>query len=283
MKRLAPNETPCYLWKQKLIASNAPSNYILEKKQSALVRIGEYSKILGKKPFYVTNSFGKDSCVVRDLILESGVPCDIHHNITTCDPAELLQFGMKCHKETIVHKPDTSMFKLIEKKGVPPTRMVPYCCANLKERGGAGRIVISGIRHEESRGRSKRLVFENCYSDPNKKYFNPIIEWSESDVWEYIHSFKIPYCSLYDEGMRRIGCVLCPKSSLENRLWEMNRFKPRVRSYLQCFRNTLSIPHPNHKIQFKSEYDMLCWYVYGKFLRDVSNDKALIIMQAGEI
>jgi len=173
--------------------------------------------------------------------------------------------------------------KLIEHKGVPPTRMAPYCCDHLKERGGSGRFVVTGIRHDESPKRAKRQKFENCYNDTSKKYFHPIIDWTEDDVWEYIHAFKIPYCSLYDEGWNRIGCVLCPKSSLKNRLREFKRWPKRVKSYLKCFRRALLIPHPTHKIQFQTEYDMLCWWVYGKFLRDVSNEKALIIMMAGDI
>jgi phosphoadenosine phosphosulfate reductase len=39
-------------------------------------------------------------------------------------------------------------------------------------------------------------------------YICPIVEWTEADVWEYLGDR--PHCSLYDEGMRRIGCVMCP-------------------------------------------------------------------------
>ena len=37
-----------------------------------------------------------------------------------------------------------------------------------------------------------------------------IIDWSTADVWQYIRDRGIRYCSLYDEGQARVGCVLCP-------------------------------------------------------------------------
>ena len=277
-----PLITCCDKWKERYSHGESPSDHIVTLKEATLNAIRTYSVFLKGNPFYGTDSFGKDSSVVCDLLIKSGIPFDSHHNITTCDPPELIRFGLTHHKLTTVHLPKTSMMKLIEHKGVPPTRMAPYCCDHLKERGGSGRFVVTGIRHEESPKRAKRQKFENCYNDISKKYFHPIIDWTEDDVWEYIHAFKIPYCSLYDEGWTRIGCVLCPKSSLKNRLRELYRYPKRAKSYLKCFRRALLIPHPTHKIQYQSEYDMLCWWIFGKFLRDVSNEKALIIMQVGD-
>jgi phosphoadenosine phosphosulfate reductase len=257
----------------------------------AIKRIQEYSKLLHGELFYFADSFGKDSCVVRDLLIRSNVPFETHHNITSCDPPELLRFGFKNHPEVIIHKPVKTMYQLIEKKGVPPTRMVAYCCDHLKERGGSGRFVVTGVRADESSKRATRQVAETCYRDPTKRYLNPIIDWTcgdvtgtpIGDVWEYIHAFNIPYCSLYDEGMTRIGCPLCPKASIKHRLYEIKRFPMKARGYLRCFRRALLIPHPTHKIQFQTEYDMLCWYIFGKKLCDVSNEKAEIIMAIGDL
>ena len=40
----------------------------------------------------------------------------------------------------------------------------------------------------------------------------PILKFNDHDVWQYIRENKLPYCSLYDEGFSRLGCVLCPFS-----------------------------------------------------------------------
>lgn len=48
----------------------------------------------------------------------------------------------------------------------------------------------------------------------------PIIDWSTEDVWNYIKTNNLRYCSLYDEGFDRIGCVLCPMASKNQRFKE---------------------------------------------------------------
>ena len=53
---------------------------------------------------------------------------------------------------------------------------------------------------------TKRL-FEACFSR-SKHVCNPIIDWSDQDVWEYIRSEKIPMNPLYEMGFYRVGCWL---------------------------------------------------------------------------
>ena len=53
-------------------------------------------------------------------------------------------------------------------------------------------------------------MVEHCFRDRTKRYLNVIIDWTTTDVWRYIKARNIKYCSLYDEGFKRLGCVLCP-------------------------------------------------------------------------
>jgi phosphoadenosine phosphosulfate reductase len=39
---------------------------------------------------------------------------------------------------------------------------------------------------------------------------NPIIEWNNDEVWEYILERKLPYNPLYEKGHKRVGCIGCP-------------------------------------------------------------------------
>ena len=57
-----------------------------------------------------------------------------------------------------------------------------------------------------------QLVEETGYKKHQRGIKNvyPLFYWSEYEIWEYIDTNKLPYCSLYDEGFSRIGCVVCP-------------------------------------------------------------------------
>ena len=183
--------------------------------------------------YYVAFSGGKDSVVILDLVKKSGVKFDAHYNITGIDPPELYYFIRDQHPEVQRHRPEMTMWALIVKKGFPPTRSIRYCCQFLKEDGGHERKVITGVRWKESQRRNKRQMVETCFRDGTKTYLHPIIDWSEMDVWEYIHENNLPYCKLYDEGFKRLGCVMCPMSSRQGR--EGNRW-PRIRAaYIRAF------------------------------------------------
>ena len=115
-----------------------------------------------------------------------------------------------------------------------PTRSARYCCQVLKEGAGAESVVITGIRKAESSKRAKRNELEisghkysntldqfnidnetqiMCVSGKDKILLNPIINWTDRDVWDFIRLRKIAYCKLYDEGYKRIGCIFCPMAS----------------------------------------------------------------------
>lgn len=123
--------------------------------------------------YYVAFSGGKDSCVILDLVKRAGAKFSAHLNITTVDPPEVLKFVRQNYPEVTMEKPKISMKKLIEKKGILPTRLARYCCAEFKERGGIGRFVVTGVRHAESVRRRKWKLIEPCRQPNGKRYIHP--------------------------------------------------------------------------------------------------------------
>jgi len=202
-----------------------------DKVQTAIDRIKAFEPPEG---YYVAFSGGKDSVVILDLVKRSGVKFDAHYNITGIDPPELYYFIRDQHPEVQRHRPEMTMWALIVKKMMPPTRLVRYCCEYLKERGGTDRTVMTGVRWAESNKRSKRRVNEACFRDSRKHYLNPIIDWSDGDVWDYIHTYGVIYCDLYDQGFKRLGCIGCPMAG-KNRLKEFERWPRYEKQYRKAF------------------------------------------------
>ena len=185
--------------------------------------------------FYVAYSGGKDSTVILDLVRRAGVPYDLHYNVTTVDPPELVDF-VRTQPEVQLHHPKESMWALIIKNLMPPTRFVRYCCRALKEKGGANRVVLTGVRWEESVKRSKRAMMETCYRGPTKQFLHAIIDWKEKDVWEYIRGRNLPYCCIYTKyKYSRLGCILCPQQSAKGRQRDAHIWPQYKKAYLNTF------------------------------------------------
>jgi len=183
-------------------------------KDKAEIAIERLQAFCPPEGYYVAFSGGKDSVVILDLVKRSGVKFDAHYNITGIDPPELYYFIRDNFPEVERHRPETTIWNLIEEKGYPPLRMNRYCCAHLKERGGQGRRVVTGIRWAESARRSKRGMVEECFKKSQHKIFvHPIIDWTDEDIWDYIKSNNIAYCYLYDEGFKRLCCIGCPMNT----------------------------------------------------------------------
>lgn len=89
------------------------------------------------------------------------------------------------------------------------------CCEIRKveplRRALAGRKAwVSGLRRGQSAARADVALKEFDLRHGIAK-FNPLAEWSEDDVWNYIRFFEVPYNALYDQGYRSIGCAPCTR------------------------------------------------------------------------
>lgn len=113
-----------------------------------------------KEGYYLAFSGGKDSCTVKALADMAGVKYDAHYNVTSVDPPELVRF-VKTFPDVHFDFPTDkdgrviTMWNLIPRMSMPPTRMVRYCCAELKESRGENRFVVTGVRKDESVRRAK--------------------------------------------------------------------------------------------------------------------------------
>lgn len=82
--------------------------------------------------------------------------------------------------------------------------------------------------------RENARIVEMCYKN-HTTLINPIIDWTTEDVWEFIKEYEVPYCSLYDEGFKRLGCIGCPMGSKAQRLKEFERWPKYYNLYMIAF------------------------------------------------
>lgn len=247
--------------------------------QTAIERLkaaSDMSLRLFEKPLVITYSGGKDSDVLLHLARASGIPFEVLHSLTTADAPETVRHvydtfyrleckGIKCDVDKHV-QPDGSrvtMWNLIQKKLMPPTRLMRYCCAALKEGGGKDRFIATGVRWAESTARKRRGGLEVLTSKPQnililsndndedrrlfetcqlkgKRVVNPIVDWQTADIWDYVGAEKISMNPLYCEGFHRVGCVGCPMAA-RTRTMEFARYPEIKTAWIRSFDKMLII------------------------------------------
>ena len=70
---------------------------------------------------------------------------------------------------------------------------------------------ITGLRREQSQAR-QTLQLEGWDDANGLIKINPLLEWSDDDVWAYIKEHGVPYNALHDRGYPSIGCAPCTRA-----------------------------------------------------------------------
>lgn len=261
--------------------------------------------------YYLAFSGGKDSQCIYHLAEMAGVKFDAHYRVTSVDPPELIRFIKKQYPDVSIDIPHdkygkpVNMWNLIPRKLMPPTRMSRYCCSELKESGGMGRLTVTGVRASESVNRAKqsgivkmlapkktdldaakqngakfsmlrgggivlnyddaatRRTVEQCFRT-RKTLLNPIIDWTEEDVWEFLNGIaQVPHCELYDQGWKRLGCIGCPLSC--NREAELERYPQYKAAYMRAFGRMIEARKTKGKrTNFANAQAVMDWYLEKK-------------------
>lgn len=102
-----------------------------------------------------------------------------------------------------------------------------------REIGADYRISKSGVLVLNDDNDPARQMVEHCYRT-QKVMVNPIVDWDVEDVWMFLNDIvRVPHCSLYDQGYKRLGCIGCPMSA--NAAAELRRWPKYKKLYLHAF------------------------------------------------
>lgn len=259
--------------------------------------------------YFLAFSGGKDSQCIYHLARMAGVKFEAHYHVTSVDPPELIYFIRKYYPDVIFDIPHDedgkriSMWSLISQHKMPPTRIVRYCCEELKETNGDGRMVVTGVRWAESARRKanqgvvviagkpkttqkkadelgvdyevsksgtlvmnedndeNRRLAEYCYRT-QKMLLNPIVDWTDDEVWEFLNDIEVPHCCLYDEGFTRLGCIGCPMTGGGDAKKEFARYPKFREAYIRAFdRMVQKRKEDGQPTTWKDGEDVMRWWL----------------------
>lgn len=208
--------------------------------------------------------------------------------------ARLEEKGIPCKTIKPAYKGvPVTMWTLIPQKSMPPTRFARYCCSVLKKTAGKGRFIATGVRRAESAKRASRESFEilgsrkqygvlltddEVFTQDNtekrrqfetcrlkaKRTVNPLIDWTDDDVWDYIAAENINVNPKYHDGYKRVGCVGCPLSSKCNRMREFDEYPTYKRAYIRAFDKMLDVRKAKGlDTEWKTGNEVFEWWVNG--------------------
>lgn len=182
----------------------------------------------GKNPA-VSFSGGKDSLVALDLSVRAGIKKAVFSN-TTIEFEETVKYVERIRDfygiNLEIVRPPKNFFQLMEIFGFPSRRM-RWCCEALKF-GPLGKYAlnncissfITGLRSNESKKRKKYNIVGKNPALPVPQ-INPLLNWKEEEIWQYIEEFSLPVNPLYKYGLKRVGCWPCPFKTKKG--WEIIR------------------------------------------------------------
>jgi phosphoadenosine phosphosulfate reductase len=178
------------------------------------------------KEVAVAYSGGKDSLATLDLVLKAGIDPKVLFVDTGLEFPETLEnvsnviesYGLELYR----YDAGDAFWHSIKHYG-PPGRDFRWCCKScklgptamlIKRNFPEGVLAFIGQRGKESEQRyRKQDIWENPWV-PGQLGASPIQRWNALEVWLHIFKYDLPYNPLYDRGMARIGCWLCPSQSL---------------------------------------------------------------------
>lgn len=176
-------------------------------------------------PAAFANSLGAEDMVLTDLIVREALDIEIFSLDTGRLPAETydlmgrikrhygltLQFYFPRHNLVEAYTREHGINGFYESVDLRKA-----CCHARKveplQRALVGkRAWITGLRAEQAATRSGLPVREHDAGNGLEK-FNPLADWTEQEVWSYIHANDVPYNRLHTQGYPSIGCAPCTRA-----------------------------------------------------------------------
>ncbi len=230
------------------------------------------------EPYYGCYSGGKDSDTIRILLKLSGVKHDLVHNLTTVDSPQTVNYIKSIPEVIISRPPITMWDLIVKKmfpptrlaryccevfkesggKGRIKVTGVRRAESKAREINGGFVKIIGKPRTIQMLGEKLEADFTstpkggvvlNTDNDVNRRFVeqcyrttsalvNPIVDWTDEDVWEFLHYYGCESNPEYKCGESRIGCIGCPLAG----------FRQMKRDFIK---------HPKYEIAYIRAFDRM--------------------------
>ena len=176
-------------------------------------------------PAVFASSLAAEDMVLTDMILKAGLPIGIFSLDTGRLHPETLavldQVKDKYGYDIALYRPQTeAVDAYVAANGLnafyDSIEMRRECC-RIRKVEPLGRALagskawVTGQRRAQSATRAELHVQEDDAAH-NMVKFNPLADWSEQDVWNYLRDNGVPYNALHDQGYPSIGCAPCTRA-----------------------------------------------------------------------
>ena len=176
-------------------------------------------------PAVFASSLAAEDMVLTDMILKAKLPIGIFSLETGRLHQETLAVLDKVkarydHDITLYRPQPEAVATYVEQNGLNAfynsVEMRRECC-RIRKVEPLGRALagnkawITGQRRAQSTTRAELHVQEDDAAHAMTK-FNPLADWSEQDVWDYLRANDVPYNALHDQGYPSIGCEPCTRA-----------------------------------------------------------------------
>ena len=193
---------------------------LVDATQATLARIAaEFS------PAVFASSLAAEDMVLTDLILRANLPIRVFSLETGRLHAETLDMITRIKEnydyDVLLYRPEpAAVDAYVSQNGLnafyDSVDMRKECCRIRKveplNRALAGnKAWVTGQRRSQSTTRAALDIEEQDDAHGMIK-FNPLVDWSEEDVWHYIRTNNVPYNPLHDKGYPSIGCEPCTRA-----------------------------------------------------------------------
>lgn len=107
---------------------------------------------------------------------------------------------------------------------------------------------------------NRRLV-EHCYRTTSTM-INPIIDWTDDDVWTFLQHYGCASNPLYQCGKSRVGCIGCPLANAKHRISDFHNYPKYKQIYINAFDKMLEA-HPNKEshCSWQNGIDVFNWWL----------------------